>query len=154
MVTATLADHPARQPGINPNILNQRWQAGWIAHPTASSKEYGVFHFRKSFHLSQKPEQFVIHVSADNRYRLFVNGQSVCYGPARGDLSHWRFETVDVAEHLQTGENVLAAVVWNFAKYVPWAQMTHQTAFIVQGNSDREAMASTNHEWKIMRYSL
>ena len=137
----------ARQPGIDHNFLNQRWQARWITHPTASLTEYGVFHFRRSFNLLQKPEHFVIHVSVDNRYRLFVNGQSVCYGPARPDLSHWRFETVDVAEHLQLGKNILAAVVWNFGEHIPLAQMTHQTAFIVQGNSDREAIANTNPEW-------
>ncbi len=59
---------------INPELLKDRWAAEWIAHPTAPGKDYGVFLFRRSFDLRNKPEQFVIHVSADNRYRLFVNG--------------------------------------------------------------------------------
>jgi hypothetical protein len=37
----------------------------------------------------------------------------VPWGPARGDLLHWRFETVDLSPHLMAGRNILAAVVWN-----------------------------------------
>ncbi len=40
---------------------------------------------------------FVIHASGDNRYQLFVNGRRIVSGPARGDLFHWRYETVDAA---------------------------------------------------------
>ena len=53
--------------------------------------------------LEQVPKPCVVHVSADNRYRLFVNGKSVSWGPARGDLNHWRFETVDLAPFLKEG---------------------------------------------------
>jgi hypothetical protein len=64
-------------------------------------------------------------VSGDNRYELFVNGARVLSGPARGDLNHWRFETLDIAPHLTAGKNVLAGVVWNFAELAPMAQMTN-----------------------------
>jgi alpha-L-rhamnosidase len=149
LLSIMLAISLSGQAQINPSLLKQRWPAKWITHPTASTKDYGVFHFRKKIVLPQKPASFIIHVSADNRYRLFVNGQAVCHGPARGDLNHWRFETVDLAPHLQAGENILAAVVWNFAEHVPWAQMTHATAFIVQGNSDLEAVVNSTPEWKV-----
>jgi alpha-L-rhamnosidase len=85
---------------VNPDLLTKRWQVNWVSHPTASLKDYGVFHFRNTFDLDSTPEKLVIHVSADNRYHLFVNGQSVCRGPARGDFMHWRFETVDIAPYL------------------------------------------------------
>jgi hypothetical protein len=32
--------------------------------------EFGVFHFRRVFELEAKPSSFVVHVSADNRYRF------------------------------------------------------------------------------------
>ena len=138
-------------PSINPDLLNRAWPASWIAHPTAPATDYGVFHFRKSFNLEAQPASFVIHISADNRYRLFVNGTPVCFGPARGDLFHWRFETVDLAPYLKPGGNVLAAVVWNFGLLKPWAQVSLRTGLIVQGNPTSEQVVNTNRTWKVIR---
>ena len=75
---------------------------------------------------------------------MFVNGTSVSLGPARSDLDHWRFETIDIAAHLSPGRNVLAAVVWNFRIWSPMAQHSERTAFIVQGDSEREQIVNTS----------
>jgi alpha-L-rhamnosidase len=90
------------------------WSAQWIMHPVVQPQEHAVIIFRRSLELAKKPSSFIIHLSADNHYRLFVNGQYVLRGPARGDLSHWFYETVDIAEYLKAGENVLAAEVVNW----------------------------------------
>src|ERR1039458_5063458 len=94
------------------SLLRRLWIARWIAVPGAPKTEYGVYHFRKTFDLATRPERFLVHASGDNRYQLFVNGQRAAWGPARGDLFHWRYESVDIAGFLQPGKNVLAAVVW------------------------------------------
>jgi hypothetical protein len=136
---------------VNDRFIHGFWDARWIAPEQAEPMAYGVYHFRKSFDLKSVPDQFIIHVSADNRYRLYVNGIEVSLGPARGDLQHWRFETVDIAASLQPGNNTLAAVVWNFAEYAPVAQIWHRTGFILQGDSDSEAVVNTNNTWKVIR---
>ena len=136
---------------INPLLLNNKWAAQWISYPDVSLLDYGVYHFRKTFNISEKPSEFIIHVSGDNRYRLFINGNEVCNGPARGDLANWRFESIDIAKYLKTGENVLSSVVWNFGVYKPLAQISNKTAFIVQGNDSIEARVNTNNTWKIYK---
>jgi alpha-L-rhamnosidase len=136
---------------INPLLLNNHWKAQWIAHPTESLLDYGVFHFRKNFELKEQPKEFIINVSADNRYRLFVNGKAVCFGPARSDPEHWSFESIDIAAYLKPGNNVLAAVVWNFGDLKPWAQFTIKTALIVQGNSSAEEIVNTDASWKVIK---
>jgi len=93
----------------------------------------------------------MVHVSGDNRYELFVNGNLVSQGPARGDLYHWRFETVDLAQHLVAGRNVLAAVVWNFSHLAPLAQMSHRTGFVMQGDTATESVVNTPSEWKAIQ---
>ncbi|HZP00284.1 MAG TPA: alpha-L-rhamnosidase C-terminal domain-containing protein [Terriglobia bacterium] len=138
---------------INALLLNQRWKAHWIASPDGPRREFGVFHFRKTFTLDGAPRHFVIHVTGDNRYELFVNGTRVVEGPARGDLNHWRFETIDIAGQLQAGRNVLAAVVWNFAELAPMAQMTNEAGFLVQGDGPQEAVVNTDASWKSLRNS-
>jgi|GEM_PF-6164742 len=133
-----------------PRLINKLWEAAWIAPPKQNLTLYGVFHFRKTFTLASVPKSFVINVSADNRYRLFINGQPVCSGPARGDLKHWQFETIDIAGQLTVGKNVMALQVWNFAETRAWGQLTHQTGMVVQGNTETENIINTNESWKVI----
>lgn len=135
---------------INPQLLNT-WSASWVTLPDVPQKDYGVYHFRKSFRLEAKPASFIVHVSADNRYRLFVNGKAVCSGPARGDLYNWYFETVDIAPFLQSGSNVVAALVWNMGIYAPVAQISNRTAFVMQGDTDKEKAVNTGNGWKVFK---
>jgi hypothetical protein len=136
---------------INADLLTQRWKAFWVRHPDGPAHELGVFHFRKTFTLASAPEQFVIHVSGDNRYELFVNGQRVATGPARGDLNHWRYATLNIAPQLREGKNVLAAIVWNYADAAPMAQMMNETGFVVQGDGAAESVVNTDGSWKAFK---
>ncbi len=136
---------------ITPNILEKRWAASWITVPKESGTGYGVYLFRKTFELTEKPTAFVIHVSGDNRYKLFVNEKLVSLGPARGDLSHWNFETVDISAYLKNGKNVLAAQVWNEGEFKPEAQVMLMTGFILQGATKNESIINTNTSWKCSR---
>jgi alpha-L-rhamnosidase len=102
--------------------------------------------------LTAVPARFVVHVSADNRYRLYVNGVQVSSGPQRSDVSHWRYETVDLAPNLHTGRNVIAALVWNWGAARPVAQFSNRTGFLLQGNSAAEAsLVNTGAGWKVLR---
>jgi hypothetical protein len=125
------------------------WTAKWIAHPDAPAQAAGVFHFRKVLTLAAAPERFVVRVSADNRYRLLVNGTSVSVGPARGDIMHWRYETVDLAPYLRAGTNVIGATVWNWGDFRPGAQISRRTAFLLQADSPAEAVIDTGPSWKV-----
>jgi alpha-L-rhamnosidase len=136
---------------INPGLFIKHWNAKWILPADISPYDYGVYHFRKTFTLNEQPSEFIIHVSADNRYKLFVNGIEVCFGPARGDIDHWRYESIDIAKWLKKGRNVIASTVWNFAQYKPIAQISLQTGFILQGNSIKEEIVNTNRSWKVIK---
>ena len=131
-----------------PDFTTQYWNARWIEVPAATPHGYGVYHFRRSFDLPAKPRHFVVFVSADNRYQLFVNGHRVSWGPARGDLTHWRYETVDLAPELHPGKNVLAAVVWNDGLNRAVAQISNRTAFLLQVESTANPMVDSNGQWK------
>jgi alpha-L-rhamnosidase len=131
--------------------LERPWNAQWIAAPGDTGSTYGVFYFGKSIHLADKPQQFIIHVSADNRYKLYVNSKLVSLGPARGDAYYWNYETVDIAPYLSAGKNKVVALVWNEAQYRPEAQMSVRTGFILQGSSAAEEILNTDNTWKCIR---
>lgn len=136
---------------INAELLQNKWKATWITCPEVSPRDYGIYHFRKKISLPEKPDKFIIHVTADNRYRLFVNGKAVSLGPARGDLYNWYFETVDLAPYLVIGENIIAAQVWNMGIYAPVAQISNQTGFLLQGDTEQEAVVNTDTSWRVIR---
>ena len=132
-------------------LADRLWDAHWIVHPTEAESGYGVFRFRKVFALSEKPQRFIVQVSADRRYRLLVNGVSVAVGPQRGDAFRWHYETVDIAPQLHAGKNVLAATVWNYGADHPWALNSVRTALIVQGAGATEQAVNTDDGWRVRR---
>jgi alpha-L-rhamnosidase len=133
------------------SIAQSKSQAPWISYPSANQTEYGVYHFRKSFDLEKVPDQLVIHVSADNRYNLFVNGVRVCYGPAKGDLQTYKYDVIDIAPFLKTGKNVLAALVYNGGKDKPLAFLSVQTAFMLRSEKSDFNRVNTNPSWKVLK---
>jgi hypothetical protein len=132
-------------------IRTKQWNAQWIAAPGDNGISYGVFYFRKNLEIAVRPLSFIVHVSADNRYKLYVNGTLVSLGPARGDTYYWNYETIDLAPYLSAGKNTVAALVWNEAQYTPAAQISVRTGFILQGNSLTEEILNTNNTWKCIR---
>ncbi len=132
-------------------LANSQWNAHWIAAQGEDGTGYGVYYFRKMIELNARPASFIVHVSADNRYKLFVNGTLVSLGPARGDLYNWNYESVDLSAQLHTGKNIISAVVWNEAANRPEAQISMRTGFIIQGNTANEEIINTGNSWKCIR---
>jgi hypothetical protein len=108
-----------------------------------------VLHFRHTLTLAAVPANYVVRVSADNRFVLFVNGRRVGDGPARGDLAHWRYERFDLASLLQPGQNLITATVWNFGNYAPTAQISDRTAFLLESEASRAESISTPDGWLV-----
>ncbi len=129
------------------HISKQRWPAQWIS-PKESSGQYGVYHFRKNFSITKKPNRFVIHLTGDNRYRLFVNGNYVTEGPQNNDARHWGFESLDIALLLKDGENTLAVQLVNYADVAPVYIMGKRAALIVQGDDSVSSVVNSNQSWK------
>jgi alpha-L-rhamnosidase len=111
------------------------WRAKWIgpANCQMSPGSPGatvVLAFRRQVVLSQR-EKVRIHVSADQRYRLFLDGRQVGQGPERGCLESWFYETYDL--DLEAGAHTLVAQVWWLGKDAtpPVAQITAKAAFVL-----------------------
>jgi alpha-L-rhamnosidase len=134
-------------------IVSIRWNASWIKVPGEPVNDYEVCLFRKVFTLTNKPATYLVHVSGDNRYKLFVNGKLISIGPARSDLYYWNYEMVDLAPYFTTGKNVISAIVFNEGALRPASQMSYRTGFILQGNTPAEEEINTGNEWKCYRDS-
>ncbi len=121
----------------------------WITNPEIDIQQYHVILFRKTFSLERKPDSCIIHISADNLYRLYVNGKFICMGPARDDLYHWNYETINIAPFLRNGTNTLAAQVNSFGHDKANAQFTFKTAFLLSAHDSSNAVVNTDDKtWK------
>jgi hypothetical protein len=79
----------------------------WTDAPTPARNAF--VRFRRRFLYQGGPAR--LHLTADSRYILFVNGRWLGHGPVRAWPAHWRYDTYDLEPWLQPGENVLAVLV-------------------------------------------
>ncbi len=154
-----LAGPLAYTQNLKSELWNKPWKASWITYAENANnvytmtglKDYGVYKFQKKVILSEKPTKCLIHVSGDNRYKLYVNGTWVSAGPARGDLYFWNFETLDIASYLKSGENMVEALVWNEGKGKSEAQISYATGFILQADDASQSILNTSMDWKVAK---
>jgi len=121
--------------------------ARWITALGATDHSPQLVLFRKVITLDALPASYPVHVSADNRFQLYVNGQRVGEGPARGNRIHWCYETSDLRPFLKRGENVIAARVWNFGDQSSTTQISVRTGFLLWVEPDVQPIANTNTSW-------
>ena len=126
----------------------------WIWTDSSYEEEKPVIClFRKAFILNEKPgEKTYVRVSADTRYRFYVNGKFICTGPRRGDGQQWFYERVDINPYLKAGINVIGAEVLRYPA-IPYrgfrsAWRTQTPGLMVW--SENEGIPSTDKSWKCL----
>lgn len=151
LAALSLAFSPAAQAqkAAPPDQPHHEWRASWVTHPTAPLREPIVLHFRRALSLPSVPASYLVRASADNRFVLYVNGQRVGDGPARGDLAHWRYERFDLAPMLHAGQNTITATVWNWGVFAPISQMSDRTAFLLESEATGAQDISTPEGWQV-----
>ena len=143
---------PVVQPVADRNITGQYpiQSAAWIWHPDGLHQTPAVVRFRRTF--SVPGAQTVrMHISADERFELFVDGTRVGMGPDRGDLLHWSFHTYDLT--LDPGEHTLEALAWYLGEDLrPYAQISLKPGFILHAEGDwGEHLSTGTAAWEVAR---
>ncbi len=90
---------------------NWIWLPDWSAE---DKEEPRIVYFRKKIELRQVPEKAEVRISADSRYKLYVNQQLVEIGPSKGDNQIWYYDTVNLAPYLVAGINILSVIVLRY----------------------------------------
>ena len=109
--------------------------------------------FRRKFTREEAGHRPLLRISADSRYRAFLNGTLISRGPSRGTPEFYHYETVDLADRLADGENVLAAEVrWYGRKFEPRAEV-HQTPgfWAMLGPAENPGKIVTDAAWRVRR---
>jgi alpha-L-rhamnosidase len=85
--------------------------AKWIWYPSQRTLQNSVFLFRKTITLDTIPGSAKGWIFADSRYRLYVNGTYLQFGPAPFDPRRPEADPADITSLLKTGENVIGVEV-------------------------------------------
>jgi len=136
--------------------------AAWIWHPALLEvsppphadvflggwRQPVLLRFRRQFDAAASPLR--IHVSADERFELFLDGQRIVRGPDRSDVEHWSYATYDL--RLTPGSHRLEALVWSIGPYAPVAQLSWRGGFILKAEGDYDPQLTTGKAaWEVAK---
>ncbi len=134
-----LLDHDALAMSQEFNPATRQAAPVWVT-PQVVAPPPELTAYRLRFALSQTAT-LRVHVSADERYRFFVDGHDVGRGPERGSDQIWFYETYDLS--LEAGEHVFTALVWRLGALGPLAQISLAGGWLLRADAPFDALVST-----------
>lgn len=137
-------------------------KSGWIWIPgwqRKEEKEAFVVYFRKCSIFEEVPDSFRIRISADSRYKLYINGQFCEAGPSKGDDKVWFYDEVETAPFLKQGLNIWAVIILRYPLDPEKGNMsifrTESPGLYLESIEKDpvtgESVLSANGEWKVKR---
>ncbi len=128
--------------------------ACWIWPRPTYNAQNAFAGFRHDFDLAALPSAAPLVITADQGYRLYVNGKYVCRGPLRGHQKNWHYDTTDIRSYLKIGKNWIAAEVHNPG--ISHYSYTYQgrAGFLCSARWDNGTVIATNaKDWMMFRNS-
>ncbi len=131
------------------------WRAKWIW--LAGENTAAAAMFRKEIVLPNAPRSAKAWLTADARYRLFVNGRLVSRGPvdmgrdyAGGNTHRWFYDFRDLQSYLNPGKNVIAAEV--FRNWTGWTVSRGKPGFLFEAEivdaDGRTERVTSDSQWR------
>lgn len=109
--------------GVDEDLLGpEKWQASWIWGREITAGNNIMMCVRRTFKLDRIPAESRLYITADTRYRLYINGTFVNRGPARCAPHHQSYDIIDVSPLLKEGKNVMAVRVHHLGTIVDYYQ--------------------------------
>lgn len=108
-----------------------------------------VVAYRRLFSL-EHDATFKIHVTADERYELYLDGERIGRGCERGDTYNWSYETYKLT--IPAGDHSLVAKTWMPGAGAPAAQLGVSHGFLCSAEGEFiDIVGSGVAEWQAKR---
>ncbi len=130
------------------------WKAKWIWDEENLAEENVWMCFNKKITLNKIPKELIADISADSKYWLYINGETVVFegGVKRGpDKSSCYYDSIDIAPYLKKGENSICALVWFWDDETSYSYSSSgQGGFLFEAIGENITIISDN-SWKAKR---
>lgn len=70
--------------------------------------------YKKEIEIERISSNYIIAISADSKYKCYINGEFVCYGPQKGNQTEWFYDSVDITKYLVQGTNSIVITVLSY----------------------------------------
>lgn len=132
------------------------WTARWIWDKANLTEENVWMCFNKKVSIDTVPQKLIAHISADSKYWLYINGETVIFEGSvkRGpDENSGYYDSVDIAPFLKEGENSICALVWFWDNETSYSyNSSGQGGFIFEAKNADITIVS-DKSWKVKRDS-
>jgi hypothetical protein len=132
------------------------WTAKWIWDKENLTEENTWMCFNKKVSLENIPQELIAHISADSKYWLYINGETVVFEGSvkRGpDENSGYYDSVDIAPFLKEGENSICALVWYWDNETSYSyNSSGQGGFLFEAKNENITIISDN-SWKVNKHS-
>ena len=130
------------------------WTAKWIWDKENLTEENVWMCFNKKVTLDKISEELIANISADSKYWLYINGETVVFEGSvkRGpNENSGYYDSVDIAPFLKEGENSICALVWFWDDETSYSyNSSGQGGFIFEAKNDDITIISDN-SWKVKK---
>ncbi len=110
--------------------------------------------FRKRFDLSSPCTQAKLFISADDYYKLYINGCFVAQGPAPSYHFRYNYNEIDVAPYLHEGENLIAVhTLYQGLINRVWQSGDRRHGLICDLIADGRAILSSDSSFRVREHS-
>lgn len=132
--------------------------APWIWNNAGLNNEKQSLFFRKTFLVEKVPESLNISISADSRYKLYINSQYICGGPLKSNAFRRYYDTINIASYLKTGLNIIAVHCLRFPvdnlgalnfETGPISLINSSRGGLFIDCEDKETGIDTGESWKV-----
>ncbi|MFH1024547.1 MAG: alpha-L-rhamnosidase C-terminal domain-containing protein [Planctomycetota bacterium] len=123
------------------------WVARWIWSKGATRHPFHISYFSKEFEMGKAEGKARVHCAADSKYRLWVNGEYIGFGPARGHSGHPYYDTHVVP--LKAGRNTIAFLVQHYTKKTP-VFASVEGGLICEVEAEAGIVAATDSSWRAL----
>ena len=132
------------------------WNAKWIWDKENLTEKNVWMCFNKKVTLDKIPKELIAHISADSKYWLYINGETVVFegNVKRGpDKNSGYYDSIDIAPFLKKGENSICALVWYWDNETSYSYSgSGQGGFLFEAES-KDITIISDKSWKVKRNS-